>query len=281
MSIQVKMRGGTFDEHQTFVGAPREVTVDTTSNTLVIHDGIKPGGHPLTPLDDFLFFKKDIIHEVEGIQNNIAQSHNHDDKYAQILHSHNDRYAPISHNHSNYVEKVNNLTSVFSKFANSYNGLCDNTGNDNGWYRTTRNGLIPYQPGGYSNIGTPSWRFNEGWFNTINASTVTIPKNGVTSSIEFPSYGNDHGFIRHIESSTDVSGMYFSVSDNFDNIDSFYFGGTPNGLFREGSHITSDGLLHLNRGLVQNNTTIDVGGRRIYFDGGKPDNAPDGSISFG
>jgi len=42
---QVQLRRGTAAEHETFVGAVGEVTVDTTNNTLRVHDGVTPGGH--------------------------------------------------------------------------------------------------------------------------------------------------------------------------------------------------------------------------------------------
>lgn len=41
---QIKLRGGTTAEHATFTGAPREVTVNTDKNTLVVHDGVTVGG---------------------------------------------------------------------------------------------------------------------------------------------------------------------------------------------------------------------------------------------
>jgi len=52
MSKLLQLRGGTTSEHATFTGALREVTVDTTKDTLVVHDGTTAGGHPLsTPSD--------------------------------------------------------------------------------------------------------------------------------------------------------------------------------------------------------------------------------------
>lgn len=47
MSKQVNRRRGTSDQHAEFVGAAGELTVDTTKNTVVVHDGQTPGGHPL------------------------------------------------------------------------------------------------------------------------------------------------------------------------------------------------------------------------------------------
>ncbi len=45
MSRQIQLRRGSAAAHQSFIGAVGEVTVDTTNNTLRVHDGITPGGH--------------------------------------------------------------------------------------------------------------------------------------------------------------------------------------------------------------------------------------------
>ena len=47
MPDQLQLRGGTTTEHNSFTGAAREVTVDTTKKTLVVHDGSQAGGTPL------------------------------------------------------------------------------------------------------------------------------------------------------------------------------------------------------------------------------------------
>ena len=47
MPDQLKLRGGTTTEHNSFTGVAREVTVDTTKKTLVVHDGSQAGGTPL------------------------------------------------------------------------------------------------------------------------------------------------------------------------------------------------------------------------------------------
>lgn len=47
MAIQVQIRGGTTAEHSVFTGAVREITVDTTKDTVVVHDGTTVGGIPL------------------------------------------------------------------------------------------------------------------------------------------------------------------------------------------------------------------------------------------
>ena len=47
MPDQLQLRGGTTTEHNSFTGALREVTVDTTKKTLVVHDGATAGGTAL------------------------------------------------------------------------------------------------------------------------------------------------------------------------------------------------------------------------------------------
>lgn len=47
MAIQIQLRQGTTTEHDTFTGAVGEVTVDTTKDVPVVHDGVTAGGHPV------------------------------------------------------------------------------------------------------------------------------------------------------------------------------------------------------------------------------------------
>jgi len=47
MPDQLQLRGGTTTEHNSFTGVSKEVTVDTTKKTLVVHDGSTAGGTPL------------------------------------------------------------------------------------------------------------------------------------------------------------------------------------------------------------------------------------------
>lgn len=44
MSRQIQIRRGSSDEHETFVGAAGEITMDTTNKTLRVHDGVAAGG---------------------------------------------------------------------------------------------------------------------------------------------------------------------------------------------------------------------------------------------
>ena len=54
MADQIQFRGGTAAESVAFTGAAREVTVDTTNNSLRVHDGTTAGGHLLAKAGDQL-----------------------------------------------------------------------------------------------------------------------------------------------------------------------------------------------------------------------------------
>ena len=47
MTKQVQLRRGTAAEHAVFTGAIGELTIDTTNEVAVVHDGLKQGGYPL------------------------------------------------------------------------------------------------------------------------------------------------------------------------------------------------------------------------------------------
>lgn len=51
MSTALQHRRGTTTQHSTFTGLAGEVTVDTTKNTVVVHDGATAGGIPLLRQD--------------------------------------------------------------------------------------------------------------------------------------------------------------------------------------------------------------------------------------
>jgi len=52
LAIQLQLRKGNSLSHSTFTGAIAEVTVDTTKNTVVVHDGSTVGGFPLALKSD-------------------------------------------------------------------------------------------------------------------------------------------------------------------------------------------------------------------------------------
>ena len=73
--------------------------------------------------------------------------------------------ATKSHTHSNYLGAVN---------ANGYYGMAQPGGNTSDWIRTTQNGIIPYQSGANSSLGTSSWKFNNGYIAHIYSTDVKI-----------------------------------------------------------------------------------------------------------
>ena len=46
-AFAMQLRRGTTVEHSTFTGLVGEVTIDTTKDTIVVHDGTTTGGIPL------------------------------------------------------------------------------------------------------------------------------------------------------------------------------------------------------------------------------------------
>lgn len=63
-----------------------------------------------------------------------------------------------------------NLGVIGTKNTNGFYGLTRPDGNDSDWIRTTSNGIIPYQSGSYSSLGTSSWRFSKAYIDTIYGS---------------------------------------------------------------------------------------------------------------
>ena len=174
MSKQVQLRGGTTAEHENFIGAPREVTVDTDLNTLRVHDGQTPGGHDLAKTDDVIGLRRDVQNMLDQFEVDLGTSHNHDDRYSKIGHNHDDIYA----------RKLANGKNLSTLTKNDYQGFAFDDGSDTNYIRTTKNGIIPYQSGGYSNIGTSTWQFANGYFVTLNANevkanTIHVSKNSI------------------------------------------------------------------------------------------------------
>ncbi len=51
MALQIQLRRGTHSQHSTFTGVLGEVTVNTTNNSLHMHDGTSAGGHELAKVN--------------------------------------------------------------------------------------------------------------------------------------------------------------------------------------------------------------------------------------
>lgn len=64
MSRQIQIRRGTKNQHASFTGAIGEVTMDTTNNTLRVHDGKTVGGNEMLSRDSFYSYMTNCITEV-------------------------------------------------------------------------------------------------------------------------------------------------------------------------------------------------------------------------
>lgn len=230
MSKQVQLRGGTTAEHMDFIGAPREITVDTDLNTLRVHDGQTLGGHDLAKTDDVVRLRRDVQNMFDQFEVDLGTSHNHDNKYSKLGHNHDDIYA----------RKIVSGRGIFTLTKNSYQGFAFDDGTDTGYIRTTQNGILPYQSGGYSNIGTSSWRFASGYFNTLNTNKIIVDK----GEIKFDG----------------ASGKI-----NFNNDDILSYNDETNEFT-----FTSDGSKSKSRVCVG---VIEVGGKRIYIGSSFPSDA--------
>jgi hypothetical protein len=51
MASRIRFRRGTSTEHATFTGAEGEITVNTTKDTIVLHDGATAGGFEMMRAD--------------------------------------------------------------------------------------------------------------------------------------------------------------------------------------------------------------------------------------
>jgi hypothetical protein len=51
MASRIRFRRGTSTEHASFTGAEGEITVNTTKDTIVLHDGVQAGGFEMLRSD--------------------------------------------------------------------------------------------------------------------------------------------------------------------------------------------------------------------------------------
>lgn len=116
-------------------------------------------------------------------------------------------------------------------FANGYYGLESQSNGSEEWIRTPKNGLIPYQSGGYSALGTGGWPFNSICTRQIHSChTINMTKNGEYSNILFDATagGNDAGRITHWERNN-VSQLWLIPSDDMSSSDEVIVGGLVGG----------------------------------------------------
>ena len=51
-AFALQLRRGTTAEHSAVTGLVGEITIDTTKDTIVVHDGVVAGGYPLAKASD-------------------------------------------------------------------------------------------------------------------------------------------------------------------------------------------------------------------------------------
>lgn len=184
MAIQVQLRGGTSEEHKLFTGAPKEVTVDTDKSTIVVHDGKTVGGNPLASEKALTDFQKTINDRLLEFQQNVGKTHNHDDLYSKLNHNHDNIYGKLP----------TGCKGAFYKHDGNYHGLVNPDGNENSAIRTPANGILPWQSGGYSDIGANTWRFANGYFNTIDFETAKYFGETILTGRTFSAYSKEASY---------------------------------------------------------------------------------------
>jgi hypothetical protein len=157
MATQVKFRGGTTTEHSSFVGSDREMTVDTTKETLVVHDGSTAGGFPLARASSSESFTcgaltattlagngsaitnlpVDPDNYADGLSWNTSTgvltltrtgsladiTVDLDGKYSESAHTHSGVYAPNSHTH--VVADITDITATAAELNYTTNVTSD------------------------------------------------------------------------------------------------------------------------------------------------------------
>lgn len=85
---------------------------------------------------------------------------------------------------SNELERneFNVILPLRNRYKNSYPGMASLRSEDD-WIRTTRNGLIPYQSGGASALGTGSWPFNNIYTKNMYINNSRIADHVVASGV--------------------------------------------------------------------------------------------------
>lgn len=82
------------------------------------------------------------------------------------------------------------MSALSATSANGYYGMGAPDGNVQNWIRTTEYGIIPYQSGGCSSLGTDSWPFNNIYTNNlISFGPIKIGNNGNGDSNYIAFYG--------------------------------------------------------------------------------------------
>lgn len=88
-------------------------------------------------------------------------------------------------------KSVNRADFVQAKMANGFYGMCFGNYQDDGWIRTTQQGILPYQSGGilsgHCQLGAEDWYFSKSYIDTMFANLLKI-RNNIVSSYTANSY---------------------------------------------------------------------------------------------
>tara|TARA_R100001443_G_scaffold110913_2_gene123320 strand:- start:15443 stop:18316 length:2874 start_codon:yes stop_codon:yes gene_type:complete len=170
-------------------------------------------------------------------------------------------------------------------FRNGYEGMASSEGSESNWIRTTSNGIIPYQSGGSSSLGTSSWRFNNTYSNNFYGSYMSLSNRldivngievtGINKGIYFnPAGYNDQGGIRYIGTNGNDGAMEFWTNDDYGEPFAFRMYDTgSSGTYIEPLRINStqlvansEILINHNSGLVVRTTTNGAGAKITFSD---------------
>ena len=181
-----------------------------------------------------------------------------------------------------YTSREPRLRSVY---ANGFQGLAAPDGNASNWIRTTSNGILPYQSGGASSLGTSSWRFNSTYSNNFYGSYMSLSNRldivngievtGINKGIYFnPAGYNDQGGIRYIGTNGNDGAMEFWTNDDYGEPFAFrMYDSGSSGTYREPLRINStqlvansEILINHNSGLVVRTSTNGAGARITFSD---------------
>lgn len=192
MASQVKLRGGTSAEHSNFIGAQREVTVDTTNNTLRVHDGLTAGGTRLAKHSElFSGSYNDLVNKPSLFSGSYEDLTS---KPSLFSGSYND----LSNKPSLFSGSYNDLTGRPTLFSGSYNDLTSKPALFSGSYTDLTNKPALFS-GSYSDLTNKPSLFS-GSYNDLS-DKPTIPSDlgdfsnspGYLTSSDLPTAGAGAG----------------------------------------------------------------------------------------
>lgn len=74
--------------------------------------------------------------------------------------------------HAGNKPSASDVGAIGAVNTGTYWGMASPSGDDTAWIRTSSRGIIPYQSGGASALGSAGWRFANGYFNNLDSTTI-------------------------------------------------------------------------------------------------------------